>query len=185
MRHLLYASILLVALVLAAVGGATASSLITGRQIKNHSIHNVDLASDTRGRDGADGLDGANGGNGAPGPQGPPGISRITYVQGPGAFQCASGSGSCAVVQDTAPCPGGTTVIGGGFTGGSINNGVGYLGPNGNGWAVVDTNDSSFAETIKAIAVCAQVSGAAGRSVPRSDGAAARAYAAAREAVQP
>lgn len=80
------------AAVLAVIGGsAQASGMITGRDIKDHSVKKVDLSygvikklnsagtpgpegpAGPAGQDGADGQDGIDGKDGAPGPQGPAG----------------------------------------------------------------------------------------------------------------
>jgi hypothetical protein len=77
------ALIIAAALILAAaVGGATAAGLITGKQIKNHSIQLVDLSKKAqkalRGKRGPEGPQGTQGPQGPQGPPGPAGSSGQT-----------------------------------------------------------------------------------------------------------
>jgi hypothetical protein len=81
-------TMMIVALIFAlSVGGATASTLITGRQIKDHSIGLVDLKKKTvtllhgrRGPQGPQGLPGAQGPVGPPGPAGQSTILAYAHV---------------------------------------------------------------------------------------------------------
>jgi hypothetical protein len=87
------ATVVIAALVFAlSVGGATASSLITGRQIKDHSIGVVDLKKKAqtllrghRGRQGTQGPPGAQGPVGPPGPAGQSTILAYAHVSKGGA----------------------------------------------------------------------------------------------------
>jgi hypothetical protein len=77
------ALIIAITLILAAaVGGATAAGLITGKQIKNHSIQLVDLSKKAqlrlRGQRGQRGPQGVPGPQGPQGPAGPAGTSTPT-----------------------------------------------------------------------------------------------------------
>lgn len=78
-------SILLVSFVLciavAAAGGATASKLITSKQIKNGTIGMKDLSKDVRKRIAKTGSPGAAGAQGAQGPAGPKGDAGPTLIR--------------------------------------------------------------------------------------------------------
>jgi hypothetical protein len=135
------------ALVATATGGAVADRLITGDDIKNHTIERHDLADGAVGprilRDGSmnlskltprirqllatAGTPGPAGAAGAAGTPGAPGLSGyqvvVETVEGP--------SGTVAVVA----CPPGKSVLGGGYMPGSFG-GVGWQAPaaDGSGW---------------------------------------------------
>jgi hypothetical protein len=105
------------ALVLSATGAAGAAGLISGSQIKNHSIHRIKLASDALPKPGPRGLRGSTG---AAGPAGGPGVvgpaggfdpNKIQYVTGPDT-PIATGANPAVL---TATCPTGTKVLAGGF----------------------------------------------------------------------
>src|SRR4051794_5457336 len=102
-----------VALFVAMSGSAVAAKLITGKQIKDHTITKRDISKATvsalRGLDGVDGIDGARGPQGPQGPAGPAGVAAITRVDGNTASQGAFGSGT-EVQTSTATCPAGSYV---------------------------------------------------------------------------
>jgi hypothetical protein len=116
----------IVAVVLASAGGATAASLITGKQIRNGSITSADIrnrslsTSDLSART-VDQLSdpGPRGLPGAPGPQGPAGAQGPAGPAGPTG---ASGVAEIVTAQSTnyadgaarADCPSGTRPISGG-----------------------------------------------------------------------
>jgi hypothetical protein len=114
-------AVAIAAVVLSAVGSATAAGLITSRQIKDNSLTSLDvkdrslLSKDFRSGQlprGAQGPQGAPGSPGAPGPQGPPGPTgatgapgrdgspKLRYVSGPGTL---TGPGDLAGHE--AACP--------------------------------------------------------------------------------
>lgn len=78
------------------VGGATAAGLITGSQIRNHTIGLIDLKKTAqkalRGQRGPRGLVGPAGPQGPPGPAGPAEPSTVAYarISGQGAVVAAS-----------------------------------------------------------------------------------------------
>jgi hypothetical protein len=141
----------LVALFVALSGTAVASGLMSGTQIRNHTIGAAKLTPNAitflRGNTGPQGTVGPVG---SVGPAGGFDISKVTYVQGPVA-DLAPGQ----VASYFATCPSGTKVIaGGGYTslavvGGSITN-------DGLSWHVVLVNMTPITlPGLYAIAVCA------------------------------
>ena len=145
-------------------GSAVAASLITGKQIKDHTITKKDISASTvrslkgqRGQRGATGPRGAVGPQGAQGPAGPVNIGATTAVQGPSVPICSFGSGSCAVATSTAVCPAGMKVVTGAsdvFTGGIA--GIANQASNDrSAWFVVAANSSSYAGGhVQAVAYC-------------------------------
>jgi hypothetical protein len=137
---------------------AGAAGLITGKQIKDHSIHKVDLAADALPKQGARGPMGPvgpQGNDGAQGAQGVPGVNggfdpnKVQYVQGP-ALDIVPGD-SQAVIAD---CPAGTKVVGGGYFA-SIGDPAGSLpASTGTSWGAVIYNGSSIDIQVNAYAVC-------------------------------
>jgi hypothetical protein len=116
---------------------------ITATQIKLHSIHKADLASDALPKPGARGPQGPVGPQGNDGPQGPAGVdgtaggfdpNKIQYVTGPSVVIPAGGTG----IQLTATCPPGTKVISGGYF---IDTGLTY-------WSVEDVTATAWIATI-------------------------------------
>lgn len=147
--------------------GAIAAVKINGADIKRGTIPADRLTKNARatlkgqrGPAGADGFDGAPGISGA---QGPPGFSgapgaagarggfdpsKVQYVTGP---ELTIAAGSIGTVL--APCPAGTTVIGGGFF-------VSIAHPAssqsyGAGWAAIVNNDTLIPINANAYALCA------------------------------
>jgi hypothetical protein len=142
------------AFVLSATGVAGATGLISGSQIKNHSIHRIKLAADALPKPGARGLRGATGVAGPAGAQGVAGANggfdpnKIQYVTGP---DTAITTGMNPAVL-AATCPTGTRVLAGGFI---ANTGITYASRQdsvGNSWVVYvdatgapDGNGSAYA----------------------------------------
>lgn len=170
--------IAVLALVLACSGGAfAASTLITGKQIKNSSITGADVKNKSltpsdfkgsvKGDDGARGPQGPAGPAGLPGAQGAQGaagtLASTTVVKGPDVPSGASGSGT-NVQASTATCPAGTVVTGGGWDTG-VRDFIANANPSGNGYFVIAVNTGSLTSHIQAYAVCGQASGAAPRAV--------------------
>jgi collagen triple helix repeat protein len=171
----------LVALFVALSGTAVAASgLVTGEQIKNHSIGVIDLSTSAvkqlRGHDGESGIMGQPGPIGATGPAGPAGAAgknglngsngasgsnganggfdpnKVIYVKGPDTTVPADSKAYTL----SAVCPAGTKAIAGGgapllsIQGGSV--------PfsDGTGWALVVLNDTGVPMTGSfAFAICA------------------------------
>ena len=114
-KRLTPATILASLALLVALSGTSfaAASLISGSQIKPHSIPKNRLT-------GAairslKGQRGPAGPGGIQGVQGPPGIATVTPAYGPQAAQCADGGGACQVARSDATCASGSVVVGGGF----------------------------------------------------------------------
>lgn len=112
----------LVALTVALSGTAVAASpLITGAQIKDHSIGMVDISNTAvaklHGLRGEQGIAGPQGAQGQTGPTGPAGINggfdpaKVSYVTSATTVLPSGGVGSAR-----ADCPAGTKIIGGGAT---------------------------------------------------------------------
>lgn len=152
----------LLALTVALSGTAVAAKgLITGAQIKDHSIGYVDISTLAVGK-----LRGRVGRVGPPGPQGAQGPAGATGATGPagttGTFSSANvqvvNSGQVPVNPESAgqaeaTCPAGTKLIGGGMITGAT-----YIAsaPAGNAWlaGVFDTS-TSVASSVTAYALCA------------------------------
>ena len=104
--------IAMVALFAAFSGGAVAGTLISGSQIRNHTIPAKKLTRsavrELRGRRGPAGPRGVGGSRGRLGLQASP---RSPMSRGPSAI-CAHPT-ACSVVSVTAPCPSGSYVVGG------------------------------------------------------------------------
>ena len=141
---------------LVSLGGTAAAgtSLITGAQIKNHSIGTIDLSGaavralhGSRGPAGQRGLAGATGAAGASGGFDP---AKVSYV--PSAIVDIAPN---AVVEMTATCPAGSKAIGGGGFAGVAE--MGYSAPSADGtsWQVIAANNTGTTATKSwAIAVC-------------------------------
>jgi hypothetical protein len=152
-------TVALIALFVALTGSAAAGSgLITGAQIKDHSIGINDLAlsavSKLRGHAGPAG---AAGPSGPAGPAGAPGgfdPSKISYVDGP---QTDLPANAAAGAQSlTATCPSGTKVVGGGGFPNIALEGASLANPDGSGWTLVVVNDTDVdIPNAFAFAVCA------------------------------
>jgi hypothetical protein len=194
-RHISPALVLSVlAIILATTAGATAaSSLITGKQIKNSSITSADIKNSSiagddlkgatigpsklsdglvndieTGKDNVPGPAGPAGPAGAAGPQGPNGgLSAPANVDGNTAFQGAFGSGS-EVASSTATCPAGSAVTGGGFKTGSIEDFVEYAQAGTGTYTVIAVNEFSQAGSITAQAVCVPAGGSGVARAARS-----------------
>jgi hypothetical protein len=135
-----------------------ANGLISGTQIKNHTIAASKLTPNAlnslRGQIGPAGVPGAGGVQGIQGVPGAIGANggfnpaKVTIVQSDSVPIAAGAIGTA-----NANCPAGTTVIGGG----GVNVGVGIWQdvPAGNGWQVGGESYTSIAGYVRAYAVCA------------------------------
>jgi hypothetical protein len=162
-KHLKFPSpamvVALVALGMALGGTAVAGGqLITGAQIRDHSIALKDLTPRTvralRGQRGVRGPAGLQGSVGPAGPEGLPGTiapNKVSFQQSPTSTIAAG-----TVGQAQALCPAGSFVIsGGGFTNGQ---GLWSSSPSTSGtqsgWTIGATAYSSLNSTLTAYAVC-------------------------------
>jgi hypothetical protein len=140
------------ALVLSATGAAGATGLISGSQIKNHSIHRIKLAADAIPKAGARGATGAAG---APGVAGPAGLtggfdpSKVKYVLGPDVTVAPGNSGTA-----DAYCPTGAVELGGGLLTDARLIFSGSPTTGGHGWEVTVYNDLTVGADVSAYAVC-------------------------------
>jgi hypothetical protein len=161
-----------IAVLLACTAGATAaSSLITGKQIKNGTITGADIKSATIGPSKlSDGLASQIEDGGLPGPQGPagpsgpggpagpagpggsPGVLGVTTVQGAQRSYAPGEYGA----PPTAQCPAGSTVIGTGFNG-PFNQVGGFVQKYGTFVGGFFENSSSITLTGSVQAICAQL----------------------------
>jgi hypothetical protein len=147
------------AFALAGTGYAARSALLPAnsvgsRQVINHSIKKIDLRAPLP--RGPRGFAGQAGPIGPQGPAGSAGITQVTSVVGPAAAQCAAGGGACQVAQSNAVCPGGYTVVGGGYVSGAIENIVLYAARGSTTtYVVIAENEYTGANTIAAQAICA------------------------------
>lgn len=141
-----------------ALGGTSvaATGLITGAQIKDHSIGLNDLAPAAVAKlHGARGPSGPQGASGATGAQGPAG----TFLTGKLSFQSSGAqpvnAGAVGVAQ--ALCPAGSVVIaGGGATNGqSLWGSFPSTSASLTGWSAGATAYSTLSSTVTAYAVCA------------------------------
>jgi hypothetical protein len=178
-------AVVVVALLFGA-GAATATSqwIITStKQIKPTVLRKLHGARGPRGfrglvgatgATGAKGASGARGATGATGPKGSPGATGATGPRGAtGATGATGAAGSVSVQTVTGPtatlnpsadgaslasCPTGTSVVSGGWIGGTqppTNAGVSDSDPvNGTGWDVVMHNNGSATVSFAAVAVC-------------------------------
>jgi hypothetical protein len=100
---------------------------------------------------------GPRGPRGPKGPQGPAGakgtFGSVTAVDGPSVTLCSS-TASCAVQGASAPCPVGTTVVGGGWKGGGIETFFSFSAPVGNSWDLIMVNWYGN-PTVTPVAMCA------------------------------
>jgi hypothetical protein len=130
--------IALIALAVALSGTAVAAApMITGQQIKDHSIGMVDISTlavaKLRGLRGAEGVPGAVGPEGPIGPVGPAGVNggfdpaKVTQVVSP-VIQLGSG----AVGSTSVACPPGTKLLGGGAV--TTGESLWATRPSGDGW---------------------------------------------------
>jgi hypothetical protein len=162
MRHLLPSpamAVALVALGIALGGSAVAGTgLITGAQIKDHSIGYADLSSyavaklhGLRGPAGPQGLAGADGAPGPAGPGGPAGTFSTANLQ----FATSGPQNANAGTVDTATanCPAGTRVVSGG--GSSTTGYLFFSGPSSaTAWTAGNVAYSGVSGTITAYALC-------------------------------
>lgn len=145
----------LVALTVALGGTAAAGTkLITGQQIKDHSIGLVDISTlavdKLHGQRGPAGPPGIAGAIGDPGPSGGFDPAKVSYVQGPPANFLV---GQVATVE--AICPAGNKVLGGGVYSNITVVGSSRPLPDGSGWAAVLANTSLIeVDGLYAFAVC-------------------------------
>jgi hypothetical protein len=97
---------------------------------------------------------GKRGPRGSQGPAGPKGtFGTVTPVDGSGVTLCST-EAFCAVQGASAPCPPGTTVVGGGWKGGGIETFISFSAPVGNAWNIIAINWYGN-PTINATAMCA------------------------------
>lgn len=170
MRIIKTALIAALALVVAGVGTAGASHLMTGKDIRDSSLTGRDIKNRSLTPADFDGsVQGPAGARGAQGPQGPagaagaPGIASITTVTGAPVYVSPG-----LVGHAEAYCPAGTTVVGTGFNV-SIGN-VGFVQQYGTFVGMAMVNDTSIGLTVNAQAICAGgPAAAAARSVVRPD----------------
>lgn len=148
----------LIALGIALGGTAVAGGvLITGSQIKDHSVGMVDLSNTAvarlRGQRGPAGPPGAQGSVGAVGAAGPAGLISAAKinVQRSDASIAAGGVG-----QAQASCPAGSFVLsGGGYTNGQgLWESTPFAAGTTSGWATGAIGYSTIASTVTAIAIC-------------------------------
>jgi hypothetical protein len=156
------------AVLLVGGAGATAATLITGKQIKDGTITGKDVkdksltAKDFKGSvqgpAGAQGPGGPQGPQGPGGPQGPAGRLGIASVETVHGADVPANSGH---VQATVLCPAGETAISGGVVaaGGDAvltdSYPISQASPSRSGWLVIARNIGGFADTVHAVAVCA------------------------------
>jgi hypothetical protein len=162
MRHLKHPATIvsMVALFAALSGGAIAGTLISGSQIKNHSISAKKLTAlavrQLRGHRGPAGPMGAPGADGAPGVFS---TSNVTQVSGPVSVQCPAGGGACDVGSSVATCPSGSVVLGGGFDSEGappVEATVAFDKPLGtDSWEVILVNNGTISQNFFAVATCA------------------------------
>lgn len=142
------------ALVVATAGGGiAATTLITGKQIKDGTVAKADLTPPLRKQINTRPLRGIPG---APGLQGLPGVpggfdpGKVTYVVGPSTVM---NPGDTVIVK--ALCPAATKAIGGGyFTEGRVEANIPIN--NGTGWQTLIWNDTGIVTTTNAAsAICA------------------------------
>lgn len=149
----------LIALFVALSGTAVAAApLITGAQIKDHSIGYKDISNTAVARlRGREGPMGSTGNDGIPGPAGPAGANggfdpaKVSYVLGAATYVAVG-----QVVSAHAFCPAGTKAIaGGGFN--SISQiGASMPTADGTGWFIIVLNDTLVpVPNVQAFAVCA------------------------------
>jgi Collagen triple helix repeat (20 copies) len=169
------AIVALAASVVVGGGYATATGLITGKQIANRSIKLVDIHPSAvralrgqrgpQGPQGPRGFDGLPGANGLPGAQGPPGTNGTNGLNGgfdPAKLQFITGPVLTVAAGDidgyTVACPAGTTVISGGYV--LISGGAGITYANlpaasRTGWTVIANNANNLIDaSLTGYAVC-------------------------------
>lgn len=142
------------ALVFAMTGTGVAASryLITSRSQIAPSV--LKSLKGKRGLPGTAGAAGAPGLAGATGATGAPGVftaSNLVVVDGPTTFLASGGTNTSVAI-----CPAGDTVVSGGWAGPIVQTDIGFNEPVGTTeWEIIATNESSIAENITAVAVCA------------------------------
>jgi len=140
-------------------GTATASKLITGKDIKNGSIKLADLSAGTKSA-----LKGKTGPRGPQGPAGPSSIGQLTTVASP-----EVPFGTEIVTAATAYCPSGQRVVSGGGVSISDQEIAATMPTAGRtGWFVigVDLVDDGGTSYVQAVANCAPAGRAVAASVP-------------------
>lgn len=149
----------LIALTIALSGTAVAASpLITGAQIKDHSIGLVDISNLTvaklRGKAGPAGPEGVPGNDGVAGPAGLNGgfdPAKVSYATGAAVYVAVG-----QVVTATAVCPAGTKAIGGGGFNSISQIGASGPTPDGTSWFIIVLNNTPIpVPNVQAFAVCA------------------------------
>src|SRR4051794_15525312 len=144
-----------IALFVALSGSAVAAKLITGKQIKDHSITTRDLAFSAMPRKGPQGPMGLRGPQGPQGPAGPKTLSNVQYVESqhvrlqPGQHTVDA----VGVGNFRANCPTGTTVVGTAFNAGIGN--VDYVQAFGTFVGGFIKNDTSVPFDVYLQAICA------------------------------
>lgn len=170
MRFLRQNAIAMIALAVALSGTAYAANRIGPRDIARNAVRSVHIApNQVRSADlnrrvrrqiavalHRRGPQGPAGPQGKQGPQGPEGnFGNVEIVNGPKVLLGADGSGDDVKLAE-ADCPSGTTLVGGGYSGGTIDMTVSYDAPAGNSWGVIAINWSSSASNdFQAHAICA------------------------------
>src|SRR4051794_30948907 len=149
------------ALVLATAGGATASALITGAQIKNASltgsdVKNGSLTAADFNRKALRRLRGPRGVAGAPGAPGAV-VATVEAVSDTATLNPSATGQNERTVK--AECPAGTVVTGGGWDGDERIL-ISYAKMEGNGFTVTGTNITSATVGLQAQAICARIPGA-------------------------
>jgi hypothetical protein len=155
--------------------GATAATLITGKQIKDGTITGKDVknksltAKDFRGSvQGPTGLQGPTGPQGATGPQGPRGLQGAVGTGGIVSVESVHGADvpvtiGQSSVEATVLCPAGETAFGGGGVAGdgdavlTDSYSISQVSPPRTGWLVIARNLGGNADTVHATAVCAKL----------------------------
>jgi hypothetical protein len=167
--------VLAAVLALAVAGTATATSVITGKSVKdgtltgkdvkNHSLTKKDFRGDLRGPRGFRGFTGAQGPIGQQGPPGPTVVGQITVVR-----SAQVPFGDNVVQSATAFCPGGQRVVSGG--GASISDeqlAVTEPTDDRSGWFVIgvdlQADDPGSPSYVEATALCAPAGQATAASV--------------------
>jgi hypothetical protein len=147
------------------------SGTVTGTDVKNGSLTSADFRGSVKGDAGPAGAAGPQGPQGASGPQGPQGpagptaVNALNRVVGPLVTVDASGFGESAAV-----CPGGQTVVGGGYSSAAADGevfGNDTYGASDRWIVLLDNFDSPDTATVQAFAYCAP-SGAAISPVARA-----------------
>jgi hypothetical protein len=163
MRIIKTALIAALVVVVAGVGTAGASHLMTGKDVRDSSLTGRDVRNGSlTPADFSGSVRGAQGYAGPAGAPGAPGIASITTVIGADVSIYPGNVGSASVA-----CPAGSAVVGTGFFAGIAK--VGFVEQFGATVGMAAWNDTSIVLAIHAQAICASGPATAARSVGRSD----------------